>query len=113
MTLVSVVYYVAMICPLVWLVWLASRPFLVNLNRLLLVIMGMVLYGWLARTCVIPLTDVANAYIEANRLSGNLAPDQGPIFRLIAYVGIPLAVVLLLMQWLQRVLARSPHRNPD
>ena len=121
MDLISVTEYAARISAIVWLIWLASRPFLVNLNRLLFVVFGWLAHGFLALNLVIPLTGVQTAYMEANREMAKLEklpspsgifPLDEPTIRYFLSIGILLAVFFLLMLWLQRVLARCPREGP-
>lgn len=118
MNLSDIVYFFSMVLPLVWLGWLALRPFLANMNRLLFFVVGMTIYGNFVNAFVIPMTDVYEAYLDANRgLAGmtiaqaSAAPPEA-LFGWVGYLGITLVAACLLMLWAQRALARSPgHRS--
>lgn len=114
----DIVYSVSMVLPLVWLAWLALRPFLANMNRLLFFVVGMTIYGFFVNSFVIPLTSGYGAYLVANRklaeMTGAPASAAPPevLFGWVGYLGITLVAACLLMLWAQRVLARSPdHRS--
>ena len=114
MSMVDAVYYGALILPLIWLSWLASRPFLVNVNRLLLVISGLLIYGYLQKALVFPIVSVEKAFVAARIELGEPTVSSeviGHDLVFICYVAIPLFGVLLLMFWLQRVLARCPRET--
>jgi hypothetical protein len=111
---IEITYYFAVFCPLAWLVWLASRPFLVNLNRVLLLVVGAVLYGYFMKIYVIPLTNAARTYVVANLAQAKIPEERGiylneGVVAFNFYVGMSLAAVLLLMSWLKRSLARTPR----
>lgn len=114
----DIVYSVSMVLPLVWLAWLALRPFLANMNRLLFFVVGMTIYGFFVNSFVIPLTGGYGAYLVATRklaeITGAPASAAPPeaLFGWVGYLGITLVAACLLMLWVQRGLARSPdHRS--
>jgi hypothetical protein len=121
MNFARVIEYTTLIAAAVWLVWLASRPFLANLNRLLLVVIGWAIYGYLAKNFVIPMMGILTAHIEAEAQMAKLLkmPNPPEILLLdaptnlaVVYIGIPLAAFFLLTFWLQRTLARCPRVLP-
>jgi hypothetical protein len=110
-------YFICLIASLAWLVWLSLRPFRVNLNRLLFLIFGMSLFGFLVHAIYSPMTDAYVSYIAANqemtRMTGAwTAPAYGEVYlSMLLYFVASLAIYFPSMLWLQRVLASCPQRN--
>ena len=117
MNLSDIVYSVSMVLPLVWLAWLALRPFPANMNRLLFFVVGMTIYGFFVNAFVIPLTSGYDAYLVATRklaeMTGAPASAAPPeaLFGWVGYLGIALVAACLLMPWAQRALARTPEAS--
>lgn len=115
MNLSDIVYSVSMVLPLIWLAWLALRPFAASMNRLLFFVVGMTIYGYFVNAFVVPMTDVYEAYLVASRglptmtgVPASVAPPEAQ-FGWVGYLGITLVAACLLMLWAQRALARSPR----
>ena len=115
MNLSDIVYSVSMVLPLIWLAWLALRPFAASMNRLLFFVVGMPIYGYFVNAFVVPMTDVYEAYLVASRglptmtgVPASVAPPEAQ-FGWVGYLGITLVAACLLMLWAQRALARSPR----
>lgn len=115
MEFITAIEYTVCISAVAWLVWLASRPFLMNLNRLLFFSFGLLAYGFFANDLVIPLTSVQTAYMQASRdmakleklpIPSGIFPLSEPTIFYFLYIGVLSAVLFLLMLWLQRALAR-------
>ncbi|SFN67222.1 hypothetical protein [Dokdonella immobilis] len=110
----ELIYYVCLVAPLAWLAFLALRPFLANMNRLLFIVVGMTLYGFFVKAFVVPLTRVQDAQLVAAKnmatMIGSPTSDASTQLGLgiFVYLGIALTVTCLLMLWIQRVLTRSP-----
>ncbi len=111
----EVAFYITSFSPLAWLIWLTLRPFLVGMNRLLLLIFGMSLHGFFLKAIVIPLTDVQRAHVAARHELARLAGSSNPLVHgeashsQIFYFVSCLVVIFLLLLWLQRVLSVSPR----
>lgn len=119
MDTIEIMHYASIVLPLVWLAALALRPFLADMNRLLFIVIGMTIYGFFVKALVIPLTGAQDAQLAAvktlvakNVISSSDSTAQVGL-GLFVYLGIALAIACLLMLWIQRVLARSPHASPD
>lgn len=122
MELITIIEYATCTSTVVWLAWLASRPFLVKVNRLLFMVFGLLAYGFFANNLVIPMTGIQTAYLEASREMAKLGKQssQQSIFQLdeltiryFLFIGVLLVVFFLLTLWLQRTLARCPSRAPS
>lgn len=115
MNTVDILYYICLIVPLAMLAWLCIRP-MGRASRSALVVFGLAVYGFVVKAVVAPVTSIYTAHVYAVQQMPSMGYDSasvsvGLLAQVIGVLGISLVAVILLLLWLQRLLARVPERT--